>query len=73
MKIEVYDEKKQTRLYIADVWFGLDVLIVREFTKLCDDLSISSVGDLTRFLQSRAEFTDSYEMDDIVLKKTKSL
>ena len=69
MKIEVYDEKKRTCLYIADVWFGLDVLIVREFTKLRDDLSISSVGDFTRFLQSRAEFRDSYEIDDIVLKK----
>lgn len=69
MKIEVFDKKEQKQLYIADVWFGLDVLNVNNYIDLCKNPDIKNIEDFTLFLQRRAEFKDSYEMDDIILEK----
>lgn len=62
MKIQLIDKKENKIICTADVSFGLDTLIVNE----CKGMDREQFEN---WLLDRASFRDSYEMDEIVLKK----
>ena len=62
MWVKLINKQTKDVLCTADISFGLDVLCVNK----CDKLKVS---ELESFLQNRAEFRDSFEMDEIVLNE----